>query len=427
MRPAHEPLAPGDRAATFLRFGYLPRMHDEIVRDLARARAEGQADGLGAQGPEALARLGAQRLREALGDLDGDRHVVPLSGGLDSRAILGALVAAGLRERIVAVTLGTPGTLDFEVGRRLARTAGVAHEAIDLTRVELHADALVAAARRGRGWTWAFDRFFHRLIPARFGPDAVYWSGFMGGALSGSQLPEAPVATWADALAHFERRNRFCAFGGLDRPGFASADVLPATPAVAAVELPYSDQLDFAVRQWGCIRPTVLVEGHDYRAPFLHPAWVRFILGVPDELRRGQRLYKRIIATAYPALFRVPGQHTLGLPLRTPGWLVAARRRGMKAQALLRARPLVPALRARPLPPPFALLNYLDFDAALRERADVRALVLDCVRALDQRGLTSWIRGEALWRRHQRRRGDFDSACALTLLASLELNLRAEG
>ena len=41
--------------------------------------------------------------------------MVPLSGGLDSRTILAALLEAGLKDRITTVTYGTPGTWDYDI------------------------------------------------------------------------------------------------------------------------------------------------------------------------------------------------------------------------------------------------------------------------------------------------------------------------
>lgn len=60
-----------------------------------------------------------------------------LSGGLDSRAILGGLISAGLKDSIVTVTFGTPGTYDFDIGKKIATELGIKHELIDLTSVEM--------------------------------------------------------------------------------------------------------------------------------------------------------------------------------------------------------------------------------------------------------------------------------------------------
>lgn len=58
---------------------------------------------------------------------DQDRISVSLTRGLDSRAALALLHAAGLKDRLHAQTNGSPGSLDVEGARRLAALCGVPH------------------------------------------------------------------------------------------------------------------------------------------------------------------------------------------------------------------------------------------------------------------------------------------------------------
>jgi len=415
-----------DTASAFLYFGYLPRMEEGLNRQLVETRARAQALSLADLSMHELTELGAKSLAEAFDDLGGGDHVIPLSGGLDSRAILGALLAAGLRDRIVTVTMGTPGTLDYEIGRRVANAAGVAHETIDLTSVELDAAALESVVAESGASSWVFDLLFHRLIPRRFGRGPTYWSGFMGAELAGSHKPDNALTSWSDAVADFVAHNRFCGFAGLARPGFDPEAFLPGEPPFEAAALSYADQLDFGIRQERYIRPTVIVDGYRYRTPFLHPSWAGFILGVPNEMRSEEHLYQQVLRAAFPDLCRLPTKNTLGLPVGTPKWIVTARRRSLKAAAALKARPLRRGLRRRGFSPPFPLLNYIDFAAGLNRRPDLKELVFEAISALDRRGIADWVSGVDLWKRQQGSRGDFDLACALTLLASLELNLRAD-
>lgn len=48
--------------------------------------------------------------------------LVPLSAGLDSRAVLAGLCACGAP--IHTVTYGVPGAFDYDIAPRIARTAG---------------------------------------------------------------------------------------------------------------------------------------------------------------------------------------------------------------------------------------------------------------------------------------------------------------
>lgn len=54
-----------------------------------------------------------------------DRVLIPLSGGLDSRAILAEVLQITSKENIITFTFGHPGSFDFEIGKLVAKNAGV--------------------------------------------------------------------------------------------------------------------------------------------------------------------------------------------------------------------------------------------------------------------------------------------------------------
>jgi hypothetical protein len=65
----------------------------------------------------------------ALADWPGRPNVVPVTGGRDSRLVLAAALAAGID--FETTTGGEPGHPDVEIGRALARVAGVPHRLIE--------------------------------------------------------------------------------------------------------------------------------------------------------------------------------------------------------------------------------------------------------------------------------------------------------
>lgn len=128
--------------------------------------------------------LGERLLRATERAVSGKgRLLVPLSGGLDSRAILGAVLECKPASDILAVTFGMPGTFDFEIGARLARETGLAHRALDVTRPAdydaefrrriVETDGLVDLR-------WRFLSDWDTLFAEC--PDVVY--GFLGDSLS---------------------------------------------------------------------------------------------------------------------------------------------------------------------------------------------------------------------------------------------------
>jgi hypothetical protein len=69
-------------------------------------------------------------------------------------------------------------------------------------------------------------------------------------------------------------------------------------------------------------------------------------------------------------------------------------------------------------------VNYVDFDRGLRERADLKGVVRECIQRLKDRRIVDWIDIDAIWGNHQKRLGNH--ADALILLTSLEIHLRSQ-
>jgi len=141
------------------------------------------------------------------------------------------------------------------------------------------------------------------------------------------------------------------------------------------------------------------------------------MVSTPRRYRVGQYLYKEILKTAYPKLFSLPVKNNLGLPLGAPKW----RRRFRRLNSYYRAARgrLFPRIGYRVNPG----LNYIDFARGLRDRNDLKNVVYENIQDLKRRGIVDWIDVETIWHRHQRLQSNH--ADALTLLASLEINLKA--
>jgi asparagine synthetase B (glutamine-hydrolysing) len=394
----------------YLYFGYVPRVPEKI-NDEPWVRYNQKTDEQTTSESE-LVHEGVLAFKAAFEDVPVGHHIVPLSGGLDSRAILGGLLDVGLKDQITTVTFGTPGTLDFDIGCEVAQKAGVRHESIDLTHIDLSQQTLENTARENENWVWLFDAFYNRLIQSRYGKDATYWSGFMGDPLAGSHLLPKDSSSWHIALRSFAERNRFSSSINLAHPDFQPEMVLPQSPIFHQSRLNYDAQLDFAIRQSCYIKTLVMPKGYEYRTPFLHHKWVNFILSLPRRYRQNQYLYKEILKGAYPKLFSLPTKSNGGLPLNAAKWKVFAKKVHLKLQ--LTYRKLFSEYHGV-----HPMTNYIDFDRALRERKDIKTLVYDNLQDLKKRRIVDWIDIDEIWNHHQNRQGNH--ADALTLLASLEI------
>jgi hypothetical protein len=412
-----EPIV-GDKKilSAFLYYGYIPHIPQDInEQDWLTTKEESTV--ISKPVTEAfLINEGVQKLKQLFTHSDKGLQVILLSGGLDSRAILGGLIESGFRDQLVTVTFGVPGTWDYRIGRLVAQHANVRHYNFDLRDIVIKQEALEETARKLNQWMWLFDAFFIRQLYEQFGTEPTYWSGFMGDPLSGSHVTKQPSQSWQIALQRFARRNKFCRSLDLRMPGFDPTSVLPQSPICDPCQLGYDDQLDFFLRQFGYIKQIVLPNRYNTRTPFLRPEWTDFVLNLPHHLRYNQYLYKKILYRTYPDLFSLPTKTNYGLPICSPTAAVWLRRQFSRAYSGLR----------RHIYPQFWSIhpaeNYIDFDRQIRENDHLKKLIYINIKSLKERLKATWIDLDVLWHRHQL--GQANNGRVLTLLASLEIYLK---
>lgn len=236
-------------------------------------------------------------------------HVLPLSGGLDSRGILAAMIELVDRGRIVTVTYegGGSGAGDFEIGQAVAKKARVENVAVDLSDLPLRTSNLVAAcATTGSRTVFGTSNVVHGYLGMNDG-DAVYWSGFCGGELMGSHLSHYRHADWMAAKREFAAWHRSATSALIPCDSHASVlDGLPARPFARHGTLPLGQQLDFAIRQDCFIREGRFARGINWVAPYLHPDWTGACLNLPVRALAGERFYRETLRRAFPDLFSLP-------------------------------------------------------------------------------------------------------------------------
>jgi hypothetical protein len=353
---------------------------------------------------------------------DGDRpryHLVPLSAGLDSRAILGALLEHPdvARSGIRTVTFGTPGTWDFDIGREVARAAGIPNRSVDLRpdSFDWSLEALRRYARGRRAPIRMFEGYANArataLALADVDGECDVWSGFLGGTTTGQHVGAQPLPSWAAAVDAFAEAGRYTT--SLTGPGHDPRARLPDEPYVPQAALPFRNQLSFAHRQQCYIRPVVVGDGQSRRRPFARPEWLRVALNLPREHRAHRRLFVDAMREAYPALFGHPTDANAGFSLA-----VSPIRRKLR-----RGRLRVTARLARTAGVEYTHpdTNYVDFERGFRTEGALRRTASRLLDGLDARDLPPALSPGAVWADHQ---GGTDRSAAIKVLCSLELYLR---
>ncbi len=344
----------------------------------------------------------------------GDKKIViPISGGLDSRGILAGMSQLLPKRQIHTVTLGIPGALDYDIGQKVARKAGIPNTAINLDNTSWDERDLVGYARKFNAPTSLLEGFLFSKIFDVGGPDAVYLSGFLGEALAGAHLKREPSQTWSEALLNFREWNCRSGFSH-----FTSMAELPQQPLMSSKLVSFDDQLDLFIRQRYFIRPIVPMRGYTHAMPYMDLKWIEFMLNLPHSLRFHQRLYKSLLLTAYPKLFSMPVKNTGGLPLEPSRYNLLSKQITTRVAKCMHK--ILPAGKTRPSP----RLNYIDFTRSFREKTDLKAIAEKSLNDLHFRKLLDDIDIRRLWHEHQT--GQSDHARLISVLISLEIFLKTD-
>jgi hypothetical protein len=345
---------------------------------------------------------------------DKGKHVIPLSAGLDSRAILAVLLDHPEinPSNIHTVCFGSPGTWDFEIGQQVAETAGVTNTTIDLTSdsfdwsiesIQDHVSDQTIPCR-------VLDGYINSRIESAVEKEAIIWSGFMGDPSSGGHQPNQPRKNWVTACESFAENERYCE--GLAHPDFDPISVLPDDPFIEKQKLTYEEQLDFALRQQCLISPIVL-HSDRYRTPFIQPSWLEFSLNLPPEHRRNRILFKKSFRTKYPKLFSLPTDANNGLPLFSSSLREWIQKKRISLYG--RVWPLTDRHYIHPN------TNYIDFGKAFRANNELRDTIKSLVMSFDDRNMANWIKPRHIWKEHQ---NGSNRSNDIRIIASLELHLR---
>jgi len=403
--------------AAYLHFGFLPRVEPEFrTRPWSRLPAAHLARVEDCNEAELLTR-GVEHLRRVCAPSGERTQIVPLSGGIDSRLLLGELVQAGAKEQVVAVTFGVPGALDFDLAPAVARAAGVQHECLDLTDWPLTRAELLSCARTAP-WSFTYEVFYNHLVFRRFGPEPVYWSGNQANSVAGEDA-HTRHASWSEACADFAAGTPAQRSTRLTPQGFRPGEALPGAPPLEDTCLTHVEQLFMLVRNPCRNDRAQLPAGFEVRAPFREAEWVEFMLAIPAEIRRAGAFYQELATRAAPALFALPLKSSYGLEPGAPAWRITLRRARQRVERGLRRR------LPRALTGPNPKLNYADFDRELRGEGALARVVEESLVNLAHSGALAWLDPLELWRQHRARRANLGDA--LVLLSALELNLAANG
>jgi len=334
----------------------------------------------------------------------GQKHIVPLSGGLDSRAILAALLEHTEAANISTITFGIPGAWDFEIGQMVSKKLGIKNTPFDLNKYEYRTDELMDISKRNNQQTVLFHHWPVWMMD-KISEGQVLWSGFFGDPVAGSHQPAVVTDNLDAAKQYFIKKNKYVVSVPLPKDDIAG--ILDSGNLVAPEKLSYEEQLDFRIRQGRYIAPHVLLEGYDFRLPFTYQPFVDFFLSLPHHERKDQKLYKEMLMDAFPKAFSYVTKTTAGLPLNAPDKLVYLSKAVNKVVSKFTGKSKG--------------VNFLNFNDKIREKQDLRNVITEHINDFSKRNILD-IDAVKLLNDHLSNKGNYYDI--LLVLTSLEIHLK---
>jgi asparagine synthase (glutamine-hydrolysing) len=233
-----------------------------------------------------------------------ERTTVTLSGGLDSRAILAAAMECSTQ--LTAVTFGRLDAPDVRLAARIAQRAGVKHSIVEIGAHNWLQPRVEGVWRTGGEMPLLHMHGIEARAALATAGDANL-NGFAGDLIIGGSYLLPSVRGSQITVEH-------------------ASQVTGASPAAlrpSVIKLGSSYRSDYyylenRVRRFTALGPALLEGCVADRKPFVDRRLLEFVYSLPDAMRLDNRLYRRILLTAFPDLYRhIPWQKT-GVPISWP-------------------------------------------------------------------------------------------------------------
>lgn len=338
-------------------------------------------------------------------------HVVPLSGGMDSRIILAALLEFTEAKKIHTYTFGVPGAYDYEIPNSIAKKLGTKHTNFSSDDTVYTIEGLVRAAIASDGNTEIFHPLVLNRVADHYGADATYWSGFGGDAV-GAAFGNSYIGDEAkQQLIDYEKRGIHFLDNVIDdkalHPYISLGEEM--STYVSSSEACYWKNHYERYTAHHILRNDMRVE-----APLVDTRLLKFFFTLPKHERMNKNFFNEAFASIFPEVFSFPTTD-YGYKYSKYAFL----------EPLRKARFYSKAIGWRFAPNLFTHANtaYIDMQHAINERPDVRGCIDELLADLAQRDLVDNKRMFSFLSDH--RNGHKNYTKDIINLASLEVILKA--
>lgn len=262
-----------------------------------------------------VARAGVLDELEAALSLSDDPPAIRLTGGRDSRLVLGVALSAGIADRFRYETVGPSELADVRVASDLARRFELRHEVrfMEGPPTEAYVDRARSFVDLTAGMVNLWDIDDPRVT------GAVYVTG-IGGEVWRRGFGAAQRPRTVTGLERLFRPERFNLLG-LVRPELAADmhrqlidDLTTAWGLVDPLDLLHAHYCRHRFR-FSRLGPRQELDGDLHLQPLYDPAALRSALAVPGPMRHDEALARRVLEITVPEL--------VDLPFAGPSWAAA--------------------------------------------------------------------------------------------------------
>lgn len=338
-----------------------------------------------------------------------EKHLVPLSGGIDSRAILATLLEFTNASNIYTYTFGTTNSLDYEIGTNIAKEIGTKHLCFPLNDYDYNVNELIDVSKRSDNQTIVFLHPSVSIMDKEFCNHNI-WSGAIIDVFFGRHTHKVLSNDLIQGMNNFINENIFVS--SIDMSICEKKDFYKYIDFDYSVEniLQFEHIIDLLNRQIKFIAPHVLLKGFNYKT-LLDKELIDFSLSINESFHYNQNLYKKMFLKSFPELFSYPIKNNFGLPLNANKFSITYKKLKLIFEKKTNKNFIDPRI------------NYIDFKNAILFKINFKELIYSNIMDLKKRNIIYWVDIDKIWNENCSKK--IDHTNALLALASLEIHLKA--
>jgi hypothetical protein len=303
-----------DDRATYLTIGFpldfdLANHYADMLRQILNTPAVDPESSLDLPG------LLEQEIARLVDHSAADRIAIPLTGGLDSRSILGACLRLFPRKSIITATIGSPELPDVQEAKAVCDHLGVTHYRLDPNEISWSSDRIVDLAKEifsnhatygnvSRSWLCRNLEFF---LQKKTGSRPVVISGYLGDVLAGRfhvrRMDNVSIDRFLkyNATTYYSHFDKELLKKKLRRFLSNNMDLLNSAPGWNEFDI-----LDFCFRQPLRTKGVTVASYEKGVAPYQHPSLIAYWFRKQYSQRKHQSHYRQILFNEYREVFCLP-------------------------------------------------------------------------------------------------------------------------